>query len=184
MTMSLCISIPSVLVLRSLARKFRFSKSVPDKTEQGCVLKGSRMFYVLRALFPGGAIVPARLLREIAISAATRAPARIPQKAIIPEARCQSINSQVWECMAISFLTLPMLRLLSSKAQRPKDLWKQANPCHVGIHWKALADFSQMSTHVSGFRSFFRFFASFVFAKVATSSIRVNILILKDHWWS
>ena len=35
--------------------------------------------------------------------------------------------------------------------------------CHVGIHWKALAEYSQMSTHVPGFESFFSFFASFSF---------------------
>ena len=32
--------------------------------------------------------------------------------------------------------------------------WKQAKPCHVGIHWKDLAKHSQMSTHLPGFRSF------------------------------
>ena len=33
--------------------------------------------------------------------------------------------------------------------------------CHVDIHWKALIEYSQVSTHVPGFQSFFRFFASF-----------------------
>ena len=33
--------------------------------------------------------------------------------------------------------------------------------CHVGIHWIAFADYSQISTHVPGFQSIFRFFASF-----------------------
>ena len=32
-----------------------------------------------------------------------------------------------------------------------------------------------MSTHVPGFQSFFRFFASLVLAKLATSSIRVKV---------
>ena len=38
-------------------------------------------------------------------------------------------------------LTLPMLRLHSSKAQGHKYLWKPSKPCHVGIHWKALAEY-------------------------------------------
>ena len=46
-------------------------------------------------------------------------------------------------------------------------------PCHVGIHWIVLAEFSQMSTHVPGFQSFLRFLHHFVLAKLATTSIRV-----------
>ena len=34
-----------------------------------------------------------------------------------------------------------------------------------------------MSTHVPGFQSFFRFLHNFILAKLATSSIRVNIYI-------
>ena len=34
------------------------------------------------------------------------------------------------------------------KVERPK-------PCHVGIHWIALVEYSQMSTHVPGFQSSF-----------------------------
>ena len=48
-----------------------------------------------------------------------------------------------------------------SKAQGRKDFCKPSKPCHVGIHWKALAEYSQMSTLVPGFLSFSRFFASF-----------------------
>ena len=55
-------------------------------------------------------------------------------------------------------LTLPMLRLYSSKAQGYKDFWKPSRPCHVGIHLIALAENSQMRTHVPGFPSFFNFF--------------------------
>ena len=43
-------------------------------------------------------------------------------------------------------LTLPMLRLLSSTAQGRKELLKRFKPCNVGIHWKALAEYFQMST--------------------------------------
>ena len=56
-------------------------------------------------------------------------------------------------------LTLPMLRLLLAKAQECKDFWKTSKPCHVGTHWIALAEHSQMSTHLPGFQSFSRFFA-------------------------
>ena len=38
-------------------------------------------------------------------------------------------------------------------------------PFHVDIHWKAFAEYSQMSTHVSGFQSFF---------KLTTSGLRVK----------
>ena len=58
-------------------------------------------------------------------------------------------------------LTLPMLRLLSYKAQGCKDFCKPSKPCHAGIHWKALAEYFQMSTHMPVFWSFSRFFASF-----------------------
>ena len=54
----------------------------------------------------------------------------------------------------LSQLTLPMLRLLSSKTQGCKYLWKPSKPCHLGIHWIALAEHSQMSTHIPGFQSF------------------------------
>ena len=56
-------------------------------------------------------------------------------------------------------LTIPMLRLLSSNAHLGhKDFWKPSKPYHVGIHWMALAEHSQMSTHVPGFQPFFSFF--------------------------
>ena len=57
-----------------------------------------------------------------------------------------------------TILPLPMLRLLSSKAHGCNDFWKTPKPCHVGIHWIALAEYSQMSTHMPGF-----FESSFVF---------------------
>ena len=37
-----------------------------------------------------------------------------------------------------------MLRLLSFKAKKRKDFGKLFKPCHVGIHWKALAERYQM----------------------------------------
>ena len=47
-----------------------------------------------------------------------------------------------------------------SKAQECKDFGKPLNPCHVGIHWIALAEHSQMSTHLQWFQSSFSVFAS------------------------
>ena len=60
-------------------------------------------------------------------------------------------------------LTLPVLRLLSAKAQECKDFRNPSKPCHVGTHWIALAEVSQMSTHLPGFKSFFRFFCILLF---------------------
>ena len=51
--------------------------------------------------------------------------------------------------------------VLSSKVHGHKDLWKPSEPCHVGIHWIALAECCQMGTHVPGFRSLLLHFASF-----------------------
>ena len=56
-------------------------------------------------------------------------------------------------------MKLPMLRLLSSKAQWGNTFWKPSKPYHVGIHWKALAEYSQFrwvpmchgSSHFSAF---------------------------------
>ena len=76
-------------------------------------------------------------------------------------------------------LTFPMRRLLMSKAQGPKDFWKPSKLYHVGIHWKALVEYSQMSTHdprVQPFSQFF-FLHHFVLVKLATSSIRVKWFI-------
>ena len=42
------------------------------------------------------------------------------------------------------------------------------------IHWKALAEYSQMSTHLPGFLSFSGFLHHFVLTKLATSSISVK----------
>ena len=52
--------------------------------------------------------------------------------------------------------------------------FKPSKPCHIGIRWIALDEYSQMSTHMPGFQSFFRFLYHFVSAKLATSSVRVK----------
>ena len=79
------------------------------------------------------------------------------------------------ECLSFE-LTLSMLRLRSSMVETCKRLWKPSKPCHVGIHWKALAEYFHMSTHLPGFQSFSNFLHHFVLAKLATSSIRVKQL--------
>ena len=53
-------------------------------------------------------------------------------------------------------LTLPMLRLRVSTAQGLNHFWKPSKTCHIGIHWTALAEYSQMRGHVPGFQSFIR----------------------------
>ena len=63
-------------------------------------------------------------------------------------------------------LSLPMLKLYSSKEQGPKEFWKPSKPCHVGIHQIALTEFSQMSTHMPGFQSFLRFLTSFCIGQI------------------
>ena len=99
----------------------------------------------------------------------------IPPKCICSKKRCK--KKRHWNscrCGCSLYITLPMLRPLLSKPQGHKYFWKSSKPCHVGIHLKALAGCSLMSTYMPGFQSFFRFFASFVLAKLATSSIRVK----------
>ena len=52
-----------------------------------------------------------------------------------------------------------MLRLLPSKAQGRKNFWKPSEPCHAGIHWRALTEYEYPWARVS---AIFSFFASFV----------------------
>ena len=73
-------------------------------------------------------------------------------------------------------------RLLISKVQGRKYFWKTSEPYHAGIQWIAFAEYSQMSTHLPGFQSFFKinFFRIFVLAKIATSSISVELTYLSS----
>ena len=43
---------------------------------------------------------------------------------------------------------------------------KTFKPCRGGIHWRALAEYSQMSNRVTGFQSF-RFFAAICIARIS-----------------
>ena len=87
-----------------------------------------------------------------------------------------SIASYIWSSKdQRKSLNLPMLRPLQSKGQGHKDLWKSSEPCHVGIHWIALTEYSQMSTHNSqSFSIFSAFLCHLILVKLATSSISVN----------
>ena len=42
-----------------------------------------------------------------------------------------------------------------------------SEPCHVGIHWKALAEYYQMSTNVPGFQSFSSVFGIISFDQIS-----------------
>ena len=69
--------------------------------------------------------------------------------------------------LSIGRFSLLMLSLLSSKKHGREDFWKSSKPCQVGFHWIAPARYSQMSTHVPGFLSFFKgFFASFCIGQI------------------
>ena len=67
-----------------------------------------------------------------------------------------------------TILTLSILRRLSYEGQGFKIFFKSPRPCHVGIFLIALAEYSQMSTHVPGFQLFFRFFALFYIDQIYT----------------
>ena len=54
-------------------------------------------------------------------------------------------------------LILPLVRLFLSKAERCPERFLKT----IGISWKALAEYSQITTHVSGFQSLIRTFVSF-----------------------
>ena len=78
-------------------------------------------------------------------------------------------------------LTLPMLRLLSSKAQGCNDYRKPSKPCHTGIHWIALVENSQIGTHLTGFQVFFRFFI--FYWQFWPVSGRIEIISDLMHMW-
>ena len=68
------------------------------------------------------------------------------------------------------------------QSTRTQRLWKPSKPFHISTHWKALTEYSQMSTYLPGFHSFLGFSHHFVLAKLATSSIRVNLRAMRTHW--
>ena len=81
-------------------------------------------------------------------------------------------------CASVIYsLTLPMVRLLSSKTKASKDFRKPSKPCYVGIHLIALAKCWVLLDEYPCARVsviFQGFLHHFVLAKLATSSIRVK----------
>ena len=78
-------------------------------------------------------------------------------------------RSCIW---GMRYLTLSVLRLLSSRAQGHVHFCEPSKPCHVGICWIALAEHSQMNARISAVFQFF--LHPFVLAKLATGSMRVK----------
>ena len=74
------------------------------------------------------------------------------------------------ECRRIA-LTLPVLGLLSSKAQGCKVFWKASKPCCVGIHWIVLLSTLRWVPVCHGFSHFSGFLHHFVLAKYRWFSI-------------
>ena len=58
-----------------------------------------------------------------------------------------------------------------AKAQGNKKVWKPTKSSHVGIYWKALAEYSQMSTHMPGSHFLKVFLHHFSLVKLGTTSI-------------
>ena len=72
------------------------------------------------------------------------------------------------------WLTLPVLRLLSSNAQGCKDLWNHRNPVMLVLIGKISLSTLRWVPICQGFSDFSGFLHYFVLANLATSSIRVN----------
>ena len=96
---------------------------------------------------------------------------------------CQGFNH--FSCFLLHFvlakLVTSFMRVTLSNVDisfaintRMQRFGKSSKPCHIGIRWISLAKYSQMSTHVPGFKSSSCFLHTFVLAKLATSSIRVK----------
>ena len=69
-------------------------------------------------------------------------------------------------------ISLPMLRLLSSKAEGHNGFKNPSEPCQVGIHWIAPTEYSHMSTHIPGFHKN----KANVFNEVIKYLLNVNLL--------
>ena len=82
----------------------------------------------------------------------------------LPHTFCKTIFHSLVISKLVS--TLPMLRLLS-KTQGCNDFCEPSKPCHVGIHWITMAEYSQMSTHVPRFCHFSGFSALFCIGEIS-----------------
>ena len=64
------------------------------------------------------------------------------------------------------------------QTQECKDFCQPAKPYLVGIHWIALAEYSQMSTYLPGFLLIFRFFASLCNGQISHQQHGLRITLL------
>ena len=89
--------------------------------------------------------------------------------------------SYLWVTFRFSSLTLTMLRLLPSKAQGCNVFWKPftGKPCHVGILWIALAEYTLTWVPMCQGFDHLTFLHHFVVAKLATNSSRVKVLKIR-----
>ena len=74
----------------------------------------------------------------------------------------------------LTFFTAEATFMKGTRTQ--KCVKKNVKPSHGGIHWIALAENSQMSTHLPRFH-FSGFWHHFILAKLATSRIRLNLFL-------
>ena len=80
------------------------------------------------------------------------------------------------------YLTLLLLRLLSSYAQKEKNIWKSSEPCHVCIHIGNLSLSTIRWVHIChGFSDFPAFCHHFMLTKLETRSWRVKRFSASCH---
>ena len=58
---------------------------------------------------------------------------------------------------------------------RKHRILKSPKPCHIDIHWIALAEYSQISTNEPEFQLFFRLFASFCIGQISHQQHKSSI---------
>ena len=87
--------------------------------------------------------------------------------------RCGCCNNTEYRAFLVwvsrNWLTIQILRLILPKAQRRKDFLKAIKTlsCWYSLDSSHWAEYSQMSTHMPGFQSFFSFFASFCIGQIS-----------------
>ena len=101
---------------------------------------------------------------------------------LAPPGLPQGWRSLHWECATLCSLETVRKQKVNPfhaeatfvHGRKCKKFWKSFKPCHVGIHWKALAEYYQMSTHMPWFKSFSAFLHQFVLTKSVSSSQRAR----------
>ena len=96
------------------------------------------------------------------VSAASQVPVLLAGHKFRLHAAVQDDRKHAFTCTGMYILGTGIFNSSNAEATFVQSTRMQRfKPCHVGIHWIALTEYSQMSTHLLGFRSFFRVFASF-----------------------